>query len=79
MMVRWIDFLNWSGCTKNSWFSKLKAAKEMVKFEITHKKLMDELISNWSVHINGNGNTSRNQPKCNQSIYDYMQLVVICD
>jgi len=23
--------------------------------------------------------TSRNQPKCNQSIYDYMRLVVICD
>jgi hypothetical protein len=22
--------------------------------------------------------TSRNQPKCNQSIYDYMQLIV-CD
>ncbi len=23
--------------------------------------------------------TSRNQPKCNQSIYDYMRLVLICD
>ncbi len=23
--------------------------------------------------------TSRNQPKCNQSIYNYMRLVVICD
>jgi hypothetical protein len=22
---------------------------------------------------------SRNQPKCNQFIYDYMRLVVICD
>jgi hypothetical protein len=25
------------------------------------------------------GIISRNQPKCNQSIYDYMRLVVICD
>ncbi len=25
------------------------------------------------------GNTSRNQPKGNHSIYDYMQLVVACD
>jgi len=24
-------------------------------------------------------NINRNQPKCNQSIYDYMRLVVICD
>jgi len=24
-------------------------------------------------------NTSRNQPKCNQSIYDYMRFIVICD
>ncbi len=24
-------------------------------------------------------NTSRNQPKCNHYIYDYMQLVVVCD
>jgi len=24
-------------------------------------------------------NTSRNQPKCNQSIYDYMRLIVVCD
>ncbi len=24
-------------------------------------------------------NSSRNQPKCNQSIYDYMWLVVVCD
>ncbi len=23
--------------------------------------------------------TSRNQPKCNQSIYDYMRLAVVCD
>jgi hypothetical protein len=23
--------------------------------------------------------TSRNQPKCNQSIYDYMQLAVVCN
>jgi hypothetical protein len=23
--------------------------------------------------------TSRNQPKCNHSIYNYMRLVVICD
>ncbi len=23
--------------------------------------------------------TSRNQPKCNQSIYDYMRLIVVCD
>jgi hypothetical protein len=23
--------------------------------------------------------TSKNQPKCNQSIYDYMRLIVICD
>ncbi len=27
----------------------------------------------------GNTITSRNQPKCNHSIYDYMQLVVVCD
>jgi len=24
-------------------------------------------------------NTSRNQPKCNQSSYDYMRLIVVCD
>jgi hypothetical protein len=24
-------------------------------------------------------NTNRNQPKCNHSIYDYMQLIVVCD
>jgi len=24
-------------------------------------------------------NTSRNQSKCNQSIYDYMRLIVVCD
>jgi hypothetical protein len=24
-------------------------------------------------------NTSRNQPKCNHSIYDHMRLIVICD
>jgi hypothetical protein len=23
--------------------------------------------------------TSKNQPKCNQSIYNYMRLAVICD
>jgi hypothetical protein len=23
--------------------------------------------------------TSRNQPKCNHSIYDYMRLVIVCD
>jgi hypothetical protein len=23
--------------------------------------------------------TSRNQPKCNHSIYDYMQFVVVCN
>ncbi len=23
--------------------------------------------------------TSRNQPKCNHSIYDYMRLVVVCN
>ncbi len=38
MMVRLIDFLNWSGCTKNSWFSKLETAKKMAKFGTTHKK-----------------------------------------
>jgi len=23
--------------------------------------------------------TSRNQPKCNHSIYDYMRLIVVCN
>jgi hypothetical protein len=65
MMVGWIDFLNWNGCTKNSRFSKLEAAKEMAKFGTTHKKIMDQLISNWSVHINGNGNEIYNGLKEN--------------
>jgi len=27
----------------------------------------------------GGAYTSRNQPKCNHSIYDYMRLVVVCN
>jgi hypothetical protein len=39
--------------------------------EITQLSILINMWSPWS--------TSRNQPKCNHSIYDYMRLVVVCD
>ncbi len=31
-----------------------------------------DVVKEHTIRIGAHGNTSRNQPKCNQSIYDYM-------
>jgi hypothetical protein len=56
-------------------------------YNIVHlQKLGDEFFWKCNFHYNlirenynVRGCTSRNQPKCNQSIYDYMRLVGICN
>ncbi len=32
-----------------------------------------------SLDVEPHAHTSRNQPKCNQSIYNYMRFIVVCD
>ncbi len=48
-------------------------------FTITQEEDHESDFSNATIKPMIMGITSRNQPKCNQSIYDYMRLVVICD
>jgi hypothetical protein len=44
-----------------------------------HVKVDLEVVPQWHVYVYLCTFTSRNQPKCNQSIYDYMRLIVVCD
>jgi hypothetical protein len=53
------------GAQKIHDFPNWKRPKKWLNLELPTKKLMDELISNWSVHIDGNGNEIYNGLKEN--------------
>jgi hypothetical protein len=37
------------------------------------------IVTYYPIYSSNGTTTSKNQPKCNHSIYDYMRLVVVCD
>jgi hypothetical protein len=53
------------GAQKNHDFPNWKRPKKWLILELPTKKLMDQLISNWNVHINGNENEIYNGLKEN--------------
>jgi hypothetical protein len=61
------------GAQKIHDFPNWKRPKKWLNLELPTKKLMDELISNWSVHINGNGNEIYNGLK--ENIYTSKQIL----
>ncbi len=61
----------------------LTIREKMLMFHNGHQKKEKEMLYRslvWPTHLQSwVKTTSRNQPKCNHSIYDYMRLVVVCN
>jgi hypothetical protein len=62
---------------------KVKEQPEVVmgleRSTLDDTEVVEDTRNNKNKSLQARSITNRNQPKCNQSIYDYMRLIVVCD